>query len=180
MLAYGFLILLTVLAYVFFRNQARSRKGYNRNIALSNEEIQARYATVEVKTITVFFTSYIILLGLRDPTVGIDARSYINNYFLRFRGYSWSDLIHNNADELGFTILTKFIGVLSSSPQVYLFLVAAISVIPLMYLYRKETRDALLCCAFFLISLLFEAFFSALREGVALGLVAPAYYFTML
>lgn len=178
MLAYGFLILLTVLAYVFFRNQARSRKGYNRNIALSNEEIQARYATVEVKTITVFFTSYIILLGLRDPTVGIDARSYINNYFLRFRGYSWSDLIHNNADELGFTILTKFIGVLSSSPQVYLFLVAAISVIPLMYLYRKETRDALLCCAFFLISLLFEAFFSALREGVALGLVAPAYYFT--
>ena len=69
MLAYGFLILLTVLAYVFFRNQARSRKGYNRNIALSNEEIQARYATVEVKTITVFFTSYIILLGLRDPTV---------------------------------------------------------------------------------------------------------------
>lgn len=178
MLAYGFLILLTVLAHVFFRNQARSRKEYNRNIALSNEEIQARYTAVEVKTITVFFTSYIILLGLRDSAVGIDARSYINNYFLRFRGYSWSDLIHNNADELGFTLLTKFISVLSSSPQLYLFFVAAISVIPLMYLYRKEARDALLCCAFFLISLLFEAFFSALREGVALGLVAPAYYFT--
>lgn len=178
MVAYGFLILLTIISHAFFRYRAFHRIGTLGYQSLSDEEIQIRNASIEIKTITVFFVTYILLLGLRDEAVGIDAKSYINNYFLRFRYYGWNDLIQSNTDELGFTLLTKFIGLITSSPQLYLLLIAIVSVLPLMYLYRNESRDALLCCAFFLISLLFEAFFSALREGVALGLVAPAYYFT--
>ena len=178
MVAYSFLVLLTIISHAFFRNRALHGIGARGSQLLSDEEIEIRNASVEVKTITVFFVTYILLLGLRDVTVGIDAKSYINNYFLRFRFFGWKDLLQSNTDELGFTLLTKFIGIITGSPQIYLLLIAIVSVLPLMYLYRNESRDAILCCAFFLISLLFEAFFSALREGVALGLVAPAYYFT--
>lgn len=174
MTAYAFLVAITFIAHIFYRYRYLSRH-HLRDI---NDEFNYELAheKIERKTITFFFMLYVLLLGLRDIMVGIDTRSYYT-FFNKLQYMDWRSVFTSTADEFGFSIITKFIGTITNSPQVYIFILAVISVLPLMYLYRNEAKDALLCCSFFLISLLFEAFFSALREGVALGLVAPAYYF---
>lgn len=176
--AYIALIGITIVSYFLFYYQSINKgikASYSTNYSGS---VLLRTDKVEAKTITVFFVIYILLLGLRNINVGIDTRSYINSYFYKLMGVDWGYLFEYTADEIGFSVLTKIISMISGSTQFYLFVLAVVSVMPIAYLYRKEAKDALLCCSFFLISLLFEAFFSALREGVAIGLVAPAYYFT--
>lgn len=128
--------------------------------------------------ITTFFVGYLFLLCFRETSVGIDTVNYLNRYFLPFQSMAWREVLQYRADELGFSILTKLIATISSNTQFYIIIIALVSVIPVMILYRNESREAALCCSFFLISLLFEIFFSGLRQGIALGLTVPAYYFT--
>ena len=177
MFAYVVLICITVCSHLIFKYRARRSNGRINHYSYTEDSVALRNERIEAKTITVFFVIYIFLLGLRDSSVGIDTNSYLN-YFSRLQFQDWKGVFDTTADEFGFALLTKFIGSIAKSPQFYLMVLAVVSVGPLAYFYRKESKDALLCFSFFLISLLFEAFFSALREGVALGLVVPAYYFT--
>ena len=90
----------------------------------------------------------------------------------------WREVFQYRADELGFSLFVKIIATVTSNAQIFIIATALVSVIPVMILYRNESREAAVCCAFFMISLLFEFFFSGMRQGVALGLTVPAYYFT--
>ena len=159
MLAYVILIAVFLISYFFF----------NRHY---DHEKTVRYM------ITTFFVGYLVLLCFRDFSVGIDNASYMSMYFIPLRNTSWSNLFKVFTDEPGFSIVAKVIADVFENDHVVLAIIALISVIPLMILYRHESKEAAVCCAFFMISLLFEIFFSGLRQGIALGLTVPAYYFT--
>ena len=58
-----------------------------------------------------------------------------------------------------------------------LLVCACLVVAPVMYLYKREAEGAMICISFFLISLLFEMFFSGMRQSIAIALAVPAYYF---
>ena len=177
MTAYVFLVAITIIAHIFFRYEYIDKRPRGLVYGGGDFDFDEARSRVESKTIGTFFVLYIALLCLRDSSVGIDASRYISLYFDRFKYLDLASVLHGTSDEYGFSILSKIISLLTSSPQIYLAVIALISVVPVLILYRKEADDALLCCSFFLISLLFEAFFSALREGIAIGLVVPAYYF---
>ncbi len=177
MTAYVFLIAITIIAHIFFRYEYIDKR--RRGLAYGGEDFDydSARSRVESRTIGTFFVIYIALLCLRDSTVGVDVRGYINNYFYQFKALSWQQIVEYKGDELVFSALTKVIGAIFSSPQIYLSIIAIASVGPVMYLYKREVKGALLCCSFFLISLVFEIFFSGLRQAVAVGLTVPAFYF---
>ena len=54
---------------------------------------------------------------------------------------------------------------------------ASLAVLPVMNLYKREAEGSMICISFFLISLLFEMFFSGMRQSIAIALAVPAYYF---
>lgn len=176
MTVYVFLVAITLFSYVFYRYRYIDKvRHYSHNI--DAYDFDAAYEAVERKTIGVFFVIYIALLCLRDSSVGVDVKQYVNNYFYAFKYYSWQQIIDYKSDELVFSALTVILGAIFSSPQIYLAIIAIASVAPIMYLYKREVKGALLCCSFFMISLVFEIFFSGLRQGVAIGLLVPAFYF---
>ena len=180
MTVYWFLIIVTFFLHLLFMylylggqiSIGSYRKGIN------SPDIEFAREKVERKTIAAFFVFYISLLCLRDRSVGIDTAKYIALYFERFKYMNIKAVLQSTGDELGFSLFSKIISAATKSSQIYLTTIALVSVIPILCLYRNECKDALLCCSFFLISLLFETFFSALRQGIAIGLAVPAYYYT--
>lgn len=127
--------------------------------------------------ITTFFVVYLILLSFRATSVGIDTIKYIELYFQPFQRMEWRDIIRSGTDELGFSLLVKLLSSITGSQRLFIITISLLSVVPLLILYRNESREAAVCCSFFMISLLFEFFFSGMRQGLTLGLTVPAYYF---
>ena len=176
MAVYVFLVSITFITYIILRYNLIDKKRHS-FYERYNYDFKRAKELVERNTIVTFFVVYILILCLRDISVGVDAKSYVNNYFYQFQNMSWQEIVAFKGDELVFSALTKIIGVVFDSCHIYLAILAMVSVIPIMNLYKREAKNALLCCSFFMISLVFEIFFSGLRQGIAIGLVAPAYYF---
>ena len=126
--------------------------------------------------IGLFFVILIILLSLRDVSVGIDLFSYRSFYhFVDF--VKFESLGEALPFEVGYSIFSKIASiVLDNNFQLYLTVLAIISIIPFAYYYAKESDDFFLTIALFLSCAHFNMLFSALRQSIAIALVVPAYY----
>lgn len=127
-------------------------------------------------TVTFFFLSYLLLLCLRDESVGADTRNYIYR-FNQIRNLGWADIFAytGTGSEIGFSILNKLVGTIGGS-RLLIIVVATIIVIPVLILYRNEAEGSIFCISFFLISLLFGMFFSGMRQSIGISLGVIAYY----
>ena len=161
MAIYYFLVGLPIIAYLFLKQRGLRFKKYN------NEEF----------VIVFFFLMYLAILCLRDLSVGIDVKTYISRFFEPYSEYSFAK-IRSISSEWGFGYLTKIIASVSSNPHVYLSVIASLTVLPIMKFYKNEATDGLLCISIFLITLLFDIIFSGLRQGLALAMAVPAFYFS--
>ena len=158
MIIYGILIGLTVFVYLFF-----TALHYEKN-------------KVDKITITFFFIGYLLLLCLRDYSVGVDTRGYIRTFeYTKYLG--WKAALLYGSDEIGFKVLRTIIQWFGGS-RLFVSICAVLVVLPVMYLYKREAEGSMICVSFFLISLLFEMFFSGMRQSIAIALAVPAYYFT--
>lgn len=128
-------------------------------------------------TIVFFFVSYLLLLCLRDISVGIDTISYFERY-VKIQMYSWTELFEYDdaGGEIGFLCLNKLVGTFGNF-RLLLIVVSSAVVIPVTYLYTKESEGAIFTISFFLISLLFSMFFSGMRQSIAIAFGVPAYFF---
>ena len=158
MVVYGIVVALAVLVRVLCQQMHIEKKRADR------------------ATITFFFVSYLLLLCLRDTSVGVDTVSYIRT-FERLKGMSLKFALASSSSEPGFVVLQKLIAAIGGE-RLFIIVVACLIVIPVIKLYREESEGAILCIAFFLISLLFEMFFSGMRQSIAIGLGVPAFYLT--
>lgn len=157
MIFYGILVGLTAFVYLFFT-------------ALHYEK-----SRVDKITITFFFIAYLILLCLRDYSIGVDTRGYIRTFeYIKY--LDWKAAFLYGTDEVGFKVL-RMIAQWLGGARLYISIAAAMAVLPVMHLYKHEAEGSMICISFFLISLLFEMFFSGLRQSIAIGLAVPAYYF---
>lgn len=159
MVYYGVLIGLSILMYFYLR------------FGSANDKKRA-----DEITLTFFFLSYLLLLCLRDESVGADTRNYIYRFNL-IQNMGWHELfsIAGAGSEFGFIILNKLISIFGG-PRLLIIIVSAIIVIPVLILYKNEADDAMFCISFFLISLLFGMFFSGMRQSIAISLGVPAFY----
>ena len=124
-----------------------------------------------------FFLVYLLLLCLRHNTVGVD----LSQYLPRFNSIArtpWNEIFVVFGIEPGYVFLNKLIGVFSTNEQIFLSVIALITVLPLMKLYCDESENAILSMALFLIMPNLQMIFSGLRQAIAMALVVPAYYAT--
>ena len=161
MLVYYFLIGIPTISYLFLKQKKKHFKNLN------NEEF----------VIVFFFLLYFVLLCLRDTSVGIDVETYLARFFKPYQDYSFAK-IRSLSSEWGFGYLTKLITLFTNNPHIYLAIIAAITVLPILYLYKEEATDGLLCISIFIITLLFDMFFSGLRQGLAIAMGVPAFYYS--
>lgn len=138
---------------------------------------ELNYNKREIDRITVifFFTAYLLLLCLRDYSVGVDTYGYVSD-FEYTRLMNWGAAIGYGEDEIGFKIFRIVVQCLGGA-RLFVSIAAILTVVPVMYLYQKEAEGSMICISFFLISLLFEMFFSGMRQSIAIALGVPAYYF---
>lgn len=137
-----------------------------------NQTSKKRERTVLI----IFFVIWFLLLALRKKTVGTDIKIYLST-FKQIADTPWANLFDDTAREYGYRLLCKVISVFTTDEQVFLTIMAFITLAPLLYLYVKESENGLMTIAIF-ITFLFSMYFSGLRQCIAMGFMAPLYYFT--
>lgn len=156
MVAYGVVIAMTIAVYLFTTQMKYGKERIDRI------------------TVTFFFLAYIFLLCSRDISIGVDTKHYVKTYEMLSQ-LNWTSAFALGNGEVGFVALEKLIAFFGGT-RLFISVVAIVTVLPVMYLYKNEAEGSMICISFFLISLLFEMFFSGMRQGIAIALAVPAYY----
>lgn len=129
--------------------------------------------------ILLFFLILFVLLSLRSIENGIDLVHY-KYYFNYFSKLSFIDLLSysdGNKNEIFFYILNKLVSYFGGSFQLFLTIIAIISIFPIFKFYYKSTNNALLTIALFIVVAPFTSFFSSLRQSIAIGIVVYSFTF---
>lgn len=132
----------------------------------------------EVKTKRIsysFFVCLVFMLALRAITVGNDTAGYAA-LFDSVKRSSWGALKYFDY-EYGFILLTKLISLITGEGQVYLAVMALLTVLPFALFYGKESKNALLTVALFLVMPVFQMMFSGIRQALAVSVGIMAFYF---
>lgn len=130
------------------------------------------------KGITIFFIIMFILLSLRDIKCGTDLGNY--NYYFKVNSLmTFEELIkfHGINGEILYHLLNKIIYLVTDNFQVFLTIIAAICLVPIAKLYKKESKNPILTIALFLTVAPFNMFFSGLRQSIAMAIVIIAFKF---
>ena len=130
----------------------------------------------EKRIITLFFVILLALLMLRAPTLGRDLGNY-RYIFEKCNRAGWQE-IGNFFSEPGWFVFNKLIGTVTSQFQYVIIAAALVSVLPILYLYRKETEYPILTISLFITMPTFLMPFSGLRQAIAISLAIIAYEFT--
>ncbi len=122
-----------------------------------------------------FFAIYLLMLILRDKSIGTDIDGYLE-YFNIIKKSSWRGLSRATDLEIGYVILNKIISVFTDNEQIFLGVIAVITVLPISFFYYKESENAILSAVIFANMAVFPMMFSGLRQAIAMGLAIPAFY----
>lgn len=145
---------------------------------LSRVRIRIRHGnetTREQSSITLFFFVLLLLLALRDTSIGADLPNY-QYMFSRFSKISFSQVFSIDT-ESGYVLLNKIVALLGGNFQCLLALSAAISIIPIAIVYKREVEIPYLTIALFLFIPIFVMLFSGLRQSIAIGIGMISYVF---
>ncbi len=128
------------------------------------------------KCLTLFFIIFIVLLSLRSIDCGVDLKNY-NYIFNNLSTKSISNIFNLYNREFLFYALNKIVYVLFSDFRVMIIISALISIIPILIVYKNESKNMLLTLSLFLTIAPFSVFFSGLRQSLAIGIVFLSYPF---
>lgn len=128
----------------------------------------------------VFFLILLLLLTLRDISVGGDLLGY-KNVFEYSQDMSFKEIVEGGYImnfEAGWVFVNKLFSFFTSSFQTFMILCACFSVIPVFLLYRHYSSNTILTIALFISLSFFTSYFSGLRQALAMAFVPLAFYFT--
>ena len=140
-------------------------------------ESQAREMINKKKNypILIFFGIYFLLMALRDITIGADTLTY-ETMFSNISNTAWADLYDYAGSEFGYTVLNKLVSTLGGNYQVFLAVVSALVVLPLMKLYYDYSENSMVSIALFLVLPVFIMNFSGLRQALAISMGIWGFY----
>ena len=124
----------------------------------------------------VFFLLFIILLSLRDETIGRDLDNY-RLYFYHYAALDIEDIFTQEKTDILYWLLTWAIGQLTNNYQIFLAVVAIITVLPISYVYGKDRKHGFLKMVLFMNMSIFVMIFSGLRQAIAISVGLIAYEF---
>jgi len=122
-----------------------------------------------------FFFLFFILLALRHERVGSDVGGYVD-YFFEYSSYDIKEVIQKNTDIL-YWLLNWGIGQICDNKQVFLTIVAALTLIPIAKVYCEDRQYGFLKIVLFVNMPTFIMIFSGLRQSIAMAFVMIAYEF---
>lgn len=164
MIAY---LLLFLIPMVFSAlSIGKNRKGYTLRIGTGERNNLA---------IPAFFVFFLLLLALRDETIGRDLNAY-KQYFYKYSAYSFSELFYTWKESL-FRLTNWLIGKCTTDYQVYLAVVSVIVVVPIAYVYIQNRYHGYLKTIVFINMSTFVMLFSGLRQSLAMAIGMIAYVF---
>jgi hypothetical protein len=127
--------------------------------------------------LSIFFIGLFLVLSFRSTNVGID----LSTYESMFNSFSKLDLPKILAldYETGYVLLNKVVAICGGDFQTLLVACAFLTTFPFWLLYKDEAENyPILIMALFLVVFPFAVIFSALRQAIAMGLVALSYLAT--
>lgn len=171
MLPYIILMFAPLLVYQFavMKDDEANREGWFISIG---KDPKTRNNSLIVP---VFFLLFVVLLSLRDDTIGRDLVSY-KMYFSYYSSIRFADVLKEDGDMLYF-ILNWLIGQVTKDFQVFLALVAVITALPIAIVYSEDKQYGFLKVVLFMNMSVFVMMFSGLRQSLAIafGLIAYKY-----
>lgn len=126
------------------------------------------------EVIRAFFLIYFLLLALRSEGIGLDTWNYLDK-FRTARALTWTEYVFGRSSEHGYAFLTKLIGCVTGNEQVFLAVIAFITVYPIAKLYMEESEAPVLTICTYLVLPMFQLLFSGLRQATAMAFI-PAIY----
>ena len=151
-----FLLMLVPFTYYFFASKGsfsiESQRG-------------TRKATV---TVVLFFLIFLLMLSLRDISCGIDLKNYLY-FFNRDASLPLQSIFSTDNSEMLFSVFNVGVARVFKDFRIYLILIAAISVIPFIFLYSSEVDLPYQAVVLFVVFAPFSVFFSGLRQIMALS-----------
>lgn len=145
-----------------------------RPAAFASEEGYSEYVYKKSKmTVLMFFFGLLVLLALRDITVGNDLYAY-ETIFNICKSTSFKEL-PDLQWELGYTVYNKLVSLVSKDYRVFLIITAVITLFPIYKLYSQEKKYGFLTIALFINMPCFLMVFSGLRQAMATSIGILAY-----
>ncbi|VUW96841.1 Uncharacterised protein [[Ruminococcus] torques] len=122
--------------------------------------------------VIVAFALMILLAGLRSPSVGIDLRQHYARNFTIIASYAWSQLASFTTPyEIGYCYYTKFLTLISTDVQFYIFVTSFIIYAAIGYFIYKESTDVVMSTELVILSCLYYMFMNIIRQGMAVAIV---------
>ena len=122
-----------------------------------------------------FMLIFLLLLAFRGVACGNDTIQY-RRLFEEYSAKDVLELFEDHTHEWGYRFLNKFLGSLTNSYQVLLFITSLLCVCPLWYFYKRESEMPLLTISLFLSVAQFVMFFSGIRQSIAMSMGVLAWY----
>ncbi len=122
------------------------------------------------KIIVMFSSIFIIIIqGLRRTTVGVDLIGYIPALqYAKNMNFISGEKLYNY--ELGYSLYSQFFSKLNVSDQAYLFIVALTIIIPIAYVWIKNSKMPGLSVLIYITLGFFVFSFSGLRQSIAISI----------
>ena len=132
-----------------------------------------------------FFCTWVLillLLGLRDPSVGIDVNSYLNIYHHVTERYIDEFVVNPSlgflfGNDILYFLFSYLLLLFGASDQIFLFANAAVTTSIMMYFLWKYSKNDYICVLTFLSLGCYLFFFTALRQSLALAICCYASMF---
>lgn len=162
------LLMFVPLLFSFFKISKRNEKyivAFGRN----REIMDHSWA------LPVFFLLLMIILSLRGVSVGTDLKNY-QYYFERITLLDFQELSSVDLDGL-FVLLIWVVGKFTDSFQLFLAIIAVITVLPVAMLYCQDREHGFLKIVLLMNMSTFVMLFSGLRQSIALAIGVIAYEF---
>ena len=122
-----------------------------------------------------FFFLLFLLLALRDEYIGRDLQNY-HSFFDNYSSASLKEVFEAERDVL-YWLLNWVVGQFTDSYQIFLAIVAAITLLPIAKLYCEDREYGFLKIILFVNMSTFIMLFSGLRQAIAMSIGLIAYEF---
>jgi len=125
--------------------------------------------------VSVFFLMLWLLLACRSVEIGADTDNY-KFFFDRYSDRSLSQSFNDGLEPL-FGALNWLIAQFTDNFQIYLAIVAAITLVPIATLYNQDKRHSYLKIILFVNMSVFVMLFSGIRQAIAMSIGLIGYHF---
>ena len=171
MLPYVILMFAPLLVYQVAVNKRNSTNGQGWSISIGKTP-EIRHNSLIVP---VFFVLFFLLLSLRHETIGRDLANY-HYFFTAYSSISFKAIWTADLDVL-YVLLNWIVGQFTDNFQIFMMIVAAITVLPVAKLYSEDKQYGFLKVVLFMNMSVFIMLFSGLRQMIAVAIGILAYHF---